>query len=238
MLESVNSQEVNSLVCTSRTQPASGNRWRESFQNFELRSKTSQLATLCYITILDVDDGFSDFTPVCREHTLPLADPPSRAYAAISVRTLIGPVIEVHLVQLLGNHGPEIKIQFQNNPDRTSWVLIFRGENRFVNELHIPDPGHNLTSSELLSEQAIAKEAELCSTELEQSSFGETRVKLSRSPSDTMNYTYEGRKWKTNGLSIIERKIISSTDLIIGHENGAHLWSRRARNWRNSSLVR
>ena len=50
-----------------------------------------------------------------------------------------------------------------------SWVVICRGKNRFADELHLQNPGHNLTSSELLSERAIAKEGELCSTELEQS---------------------------------------------------------------------
>ena len=112
---------------------------------------------MCYSTIPDVDDGFGDFTPVCGENTHPRADPQSRAYAAISGKSLIGPVIEVHVVQHLGNHGLEIKIQPPNNPDQTSWVQICRGKNRFVNELHIPDRGHNLTSSELFSEQAICK---------------------------------------------------------------------------------
>ena len=39
----VNSPEVNSSVCAPRTQPASGIRWRESLQNFELQSNTRQL---------------------------------------------------------------------------------------------------------------------------------------------------------------------------------------------------
>ena len=79
--QSVNSHEVNSLVCAPRTEPASGNRWRECFQNFASRSKTSQLTKVCelasfwhraeagrsYKTTSDVDDVFGDFTPVCRE---------------------------------------------------------------------------------------------------------------------------------------------------------------------------
>ena len=74
------------------------------------------------------------------------------------------PRTDPRFVQLLGNHGLEVEIQSPNNPERTSWVVICRGKNRFVNELHIPDPGHNLASSEVLSEQAIAKEGEPCST--------------------------------------------------------------------------
>ena len=55
-------------------------------------------------------------------------------------------------------------------------MVICRGKNRFVDELHIPDPRNNLTSSELLSEQAVANEGEPCSTEMKQSSIEETRA--------------------------------------------------------------
>ena len=71
-------------------------------------------------------------------------------------------VIEVHAVQLFGTHGLKIKIQSPNNQERTSWVLISRGRSRFVDELHTPNVDHNLTSAELLSEQEISKESELC----------------------------------------------------------------------------
>ena len=74
--------------------------------------------------------------------------------------------------------------------------------NRFVTELHIPDTGNNLTSSELPSEQAIAKEGEPCSAELEQSSTEETRARTIRMLPDPVCST-EGilpmkeRKWKS-----------------------------------------
>ena len=44
----------------------------------------------------------------------------SRPYAAIPGRTIIGPVIEVHIVQLLGSHGLEIPILSVSNPERLS----------------------------------------------------------------------------------------------------------------------
>ena len=46
-----------------------------------------------------------------------------------------------------------------------------------MDEFHINDPSHNPTSSELLLERSVAKESELCSTEMEQSSIEETRAK-------------------------------------------------------------
>ena len=55
-------------------------------------------------------------------------------------------------------------------------VVICRGKNRYVDELHLRDPGHNPTSSELLLERSVAKESELCSTEMEQSSVEETHA--------------------------------------------------------------
>ena len=45
-----------------------------------------------------------------------------------------------------------------------------------MDELHLADPGHNPTSSELLLERYIAKDGELCSTELEQSRIEETHA--------------------------------------------------------------
>ena len=119
------------------------------FRTVSCGLKPSQLAKACElasfwrtvetgiwcITIPDVDDGFGDFTPVCREYTLPRADTQSRAYAG---GTFIGPVIEVHVVQLLGNHGLEIKIRSQNSPDRTSRVLICRGKNPFCERIAYP----------------------------------------------------------------------------------------------------
>ena len=47
---------------------------------------------------------------------------------------LIGPVIEVHVVQVFGTHGLECDIPSPNNPKRTSWVVISSGKSRFVDD--------------------------------------------------------------------------------------------------------
>ena len=109
-----------------------------------------------YKTKPDEDDGFGDPIPECREYTLPRANPQSGAYAAILGETIIGPVIEVHVVPVFGTHGLEIEIPSPNNPKRTSWVLICRGKSRFVDELHIPNVRHTLTIAELFSEHENA----------------------------------------------------------------------------------
>ena len=66
-------------------------------------------------------------------HTFVLASH-SRLYAAIPERTLNGPVLQVHIIQLLGTHGIEIQIPSTTTPDRNSWIVTCRGKNRFMDE--------------------------------------------------------------------------------------------------------
>ena len=65
--------------------------------------------------------------------------------------TVIGPVVAYHVVQFLGTHGIEIEIPSPNRAERTSWVMICQGKNRYVDELHIQNPEYNLASSEFLT---------------------------------------------------------------------------------------
>ena len=66
--------------------------------------------------------------------------------------------------------------------DRNSWVVTCRGKNRFVDGLPHRDPGHNPTSKAFLLERSVAKESELCATELEQSRIEETHAQQSKIP--------------------------------------------------------
>ena len=76
-----------------------------------------------------------------------------------------------------------------------------------VFQVHIfqfQDPGHNPTSSQLLLERFVAKESELCSTEMEQSNIEETHAKQFGIQTSHMYYSkevilIEERKW--NGIS-------------------------------------
>ena len=135
---------------------------------------------MCYKTAADVDDGFGDRTRACRERTHPRANSNSRIFAAIPERTVIGPVRQVHIVKFLGTHGIEIQIPSTTTKERNSWVVLYRGKNRFVDALPHRDPGHNPTSKEFLLERSIAKESEPCATESEQSLIEETHAKQSK----------------------------------------------------------
>ena len=85
----------------------------------------------CCRTVADVDDGFGDRTPACREYT---REP-----------TIFGPVSNSYY-QVSGNYGIEFQIPFTTVKERKSWVVICRGKNRFVEELPHLEPGPNPTS--------------------------------------------------------------------------------------------
>ena len=144
-----------------------------------------------YKTIADLDDGFGDRVPACREYTQTRADSDSRFFAPISGRTVIGPVIKVHIIQILGTHVLEIQIPCMTTPNRTSLVVICRGRNRYVDELHVTDPGHNPTSTEFLLGRSVAKESEPCSTEMEQSRIQETHATHSEIPTNPVYISKE-----------------------------------------------
>ena len=112
ILKEVKPLEVNSLVQTPRSDdPVSGNKLLECVRRFETLKKDVQFTKVCenasfwksvfigmnYKTIADVDDGFEDRTPACREYTHPCTESESRIYAAIPGRTIIGPVLQDHI---------------------------------------------------------------------------------------------------------------------------------------------
>ena len=89
-------------------------------------------------TRLDEDDGFGMICPLRREYTFSRVNPQSRAYAAILGQTVLGPIIEVHIVKIIDSFGIEIAIPSPNDPRRTSCVLICRGRVESVTNCTFP----------------------------------------------------------------------------------------------------
>ena len=125
------------------------------------------------------------------------------------------------LYSFLGTHGIEIQVPSTTTPDRNSRVVIYRGKNRFVDELRF-------TSYERFLETSIAKERQPCSAELEHSRFEETHATLSKISMDPEYLRKEvvlagERKW--NDILAWESFTGDSfsRDLIIGHEIGTSL---------------
>ena len=132
ILKEVRPEEMTSLVEAPRNaQPAAGNSLRGFQQNFETLVTKVQITRICeemavavgrfHRTALDVDDGFGDRT-LCmyREHTSPRAESDSRIFAAIKQRTIVGPVLQVHIIKRLGIYGIEIQILSTISPKKTS----------------------------------------------------------------------------------------------------------------------
>ena len=77
--------------------------------------------------------------------------PKTQVLAAIPAGTIIGPVLEVHIVKILDGYGTEVAIPSNADPVNTSYVVISRETERFVNEVH--DHKEELRSSgELLAD--------------------------------------------------------------------------------------
>ena len=117
------------------------NSLRGNIQDVESLPKTIRFIRVCegasfvqrvsggmsYKTKPDEDDGFEQISPLCREYTFSRINPRSRAFAAILGGTIIGPVIEVQIVKILDQYGLGIAISSPNDTERTSYVMISRG---------------------------------------------------------------------------------------------------------------
>ena len=139
ILKEVPPKEVTSWVKAPRhAQPAAGISVREVQQNFETLGTDVQFTRICeeaafihevavgqfYRTALDVDDGFGGRTLVCREFSSPREDSDSRIFAASKRRIIIGPALQVHIIQCLGIYGIEIQIPSTISAKKISRAVI------------------------------------------------------------------------------------------------------------------
>ena len=90
----------------------------------------------CYNIRPDDDDGWGNFTHLCREYSSSRAYPKTLAAAAIPAGTFIGQVIEVHIVKILDQYGIEVAIPSICTPKDTPYVVISRETERFLSEIH------------------------------------------------------------------------------------------------------
>ena len=81
----------------------------------------------------DEDDGWGTIAPLCREYSSSRSCPKTKALAAIPEGTTVGPV---YIIEILDGYGIDVAIQSISNPDNTSYVVITREAERFVNEIH------------------------------------------------------------------------------------------------------
>ena len=95
-----------------------------------------------YKTIPDVDDGFVETIPMCREYTHLRSDGKSMCFAVIPGETVIGPVIDARVMKLVDKYGIEIEIpsptrqsnfwDLPRNQGVREWVAWVRQENEMI----------------------------------------------------------------------------------------------------------
>ena len=148
---------------------------QKNIQDFESLTETIRFTRVCedavfthrvsagknYKTRPDEDDDFGHLIPLCREYVLSRGNPQSRAFAAIHVGTITGPVIEVQIVKILDNYGLEIAIPARTERERTTYVMISRKNSRLVDEVSIPKVELR-SSAELFSFKNLKEENPAC----------------------------------------------------------------------------
>ena len=120
LMNSVEADEVNSLVSTARLIAAPGNRLSGDVKTFDDMPWHSQFCTLCdlvswrkvqsdgfFITKPSSTDGHGGIDTQCKEKTFSRSDPRGRTLYEIPGGTNIGPVSEIKVVRIVGIYALE-----------------------------------------------------------------------------------------------------------------------------------
>ena len=73
---------------------------------------------------------------MCKENTAPRNWEDSRPYASIDANQEIGPVLNIGIATVIDVLGSEVQVPSLSTPGCSAWILISRGHERFVNEIH------------------------------------------------------------------------------------------------------
>ena len=146
----IKQEDLKSLVDMPRPPHASGNRMLQNLKDFNsmpFMSKIEYLRTAAkfdhpiekgnyYVTSTFDDDGYGKRTSICEEHTPPRNREESKPYASIDAETEIGPVLNIEIATIIDVPGIEVQVPSLSSPGYSVWILISRGHERFVNEIH------------------------------------------------------------------------------------------------------
>ena len=140
----------------------------------------------------DEDDEWRNISLLCRENLSSRSYPKTKALAAVPEGTTIGPVLEVHIVEILDGYGMEFAIQSFSNPENTSHVVIAREAERFVSEIH--DHKQELRScNELLADLQGSGRTEVYEERKVTKSFLETWASPRRKLVQALSSLLQGR---------------------------------------------
>ena len=73
---------------------------------------------------------------MCKEYAALRNREDSRPYASIDTEQEIGPVLNIGIATVFDVPGIEVQVPSLSSPGCSVWILISRGHERFVNEIH------------------------------------------------------------------------------------------------------
>ena len=160
-------EDLKSLVDIPRPPHASGNRMLRHLKDFNSMPFMSEIEDLrrtakidhpieegnYYVTTSLDDDGWGKRTSMCKEYTAPRNREDSKQYASIDAEKEIGPVLNVEFTSNIDVPGIEVQVPPLSSPGYSVWILISRGHERFVNEIHRHNSDIVNCSSSLLANE-------------------------------------------------------------------------------------
>ena len=194
-------------------------------------------------SVPDVDDGFGVRAPACREYTLPREDQSSRFYATIPGQTIIGPLLQAHIIRYLGISRTDFRI-----PSTTTKYLNLLGggmprdkplRGRVTSQWSRPQSHkfwisfgkicYKTKRTWFYKDGAIEHRGNSCEAVR---NSDESSVQLLR-----IRYSCWRKEVERHScLSTTQRKYFRSPSLKVGHEVGTSLWSTWKRSRRRCSL--
>ena len=146
----IKQEDLKSLVDIPRLPHASGNRMLQNLKDFNsmpIMNKIEYLRTAatlyhpvekgnCYVTTTLDDDGWRKRTSMCKEYTAPRNREGPKPFASIDAEKEISPVLKIEIATTMDVRGIEVQVPSLSSPGYSVWILISRGHERFVNEIH------------------------------------------------------------------------------------------------------
>ena len=77
---------------------------------------------------------------MCREYTAPRNQKDSRQFESTDANQEIGPVLNIGIATVVDVHGIEVQVPSLGTPERSIWILMSRGREKIVNEIHRHNP--------------------------------------------------------------------------------------------------
>ena len=89
-----------------------------------------------YVTTTLEDDGWGKRISMCKEYTAPRNREDSRPHASTDAEQEIRPVLNIGIATVIDVPGIEVQVSSLSSPGYSVWILMSRGRERLMNEIH------------------------------------------------------------------------------------------------------